>query len=230
MHLEQNKEIYDGPEGPLSSPMVSSEFDIVLGSFKQFSEVINSSLKSQTVFGSLKQLSEVLNSSRKSQAVLGASNSSHQSQIVLALLNNFCFLAILFVISCYFHWLLLIVIKVASKAGLICNMEFLQWMDGPEDGCQQLNLLGSCFRKNKILSYHIIHNTTMVKQDSVVKLSNLVVPSARKESKAAVGYLKSYNRVMPTAWKWMCFLTKGAKEAGLKVVSFERKERSSRPS
>ena len=57
-----------------------------------------------------------------------------------------------------------------------------------------------------------------------------MVPSARKESKAVVGYLKSYNRVMPTAWKWMCFLTEGAKGAGLKVVSFERKERSSRPS
>ena len=62
----------------------------------------------------------------------------------------------------------------------------------------------------------------MVKQDSVVKLSNLVVPSARKESKAAGGYLKSYNRVIPTAWKWMWFLTKGTKGAGLKVVSFER--------
>ena len=31
----------------------------------------------------------------------------------------------------------------------------------------------------------------MVKQDFVVKLSNLVVPSAGKESKAAGGYLKS---------------------------------------
>ena len=31
----------------------------------------------------------------------------------------------------------------------------------------------------------------MVKQDFVVKLSNLVVPSAGKESKATGGYLKS---------------------------------------
>ena len=36
----------------------------------------------------------------------------------------------------------------------------------------------------------------MVKQDSVVKLRNLVVPCARKESKAGCGYLESY-RVMP---------------------------------
>ena len=37
----------------------------------------------------------------------------------------------------------------------------------------------------------------MVKQDSVVKLSNIVVPCAGKESKDDFGYLKSY-RVMPT--------------------------------
>ena len=36
----------------------------------------------------------------------------------------------------------------------------------------------------------------MVKQNSVVKLSNLVVPCAGKESKAGCGYLESY-RVMP---------------------------------
>ena len=32
----------------------------------------------------------------------------------------------------------------------------------------------------------------MVKLDSVVKLSNLVVPCAGKESKAGCGYLESY--------------------------------------
>lgn len=58
----------------------------------------------------------------------------------------------------------------------------------------------------------------MFKQVSVVKLSNLVVPSAGEESKAAGGYLKSYNRVMPAAWKWMSYLTKGTKGAGFKVV------------
>ena len=36
----------------------------------------------------------------------------------------------------------------------------------------------------------------MVKQGSVVKLNNLVVPCARKESKDSRGYLKSY-RVVP---------------------------------
>ena len=36
----------------------------------------------------------------------------------------------------------------------------------------------------------------MVKQDSVVKLRNLLVPCARKENKAGCGYLESY-RVMP---------------------------------
>ena len=36
----------------------------------------------------------------------------------------------------------------------------------------------------------------MVKQDSVVKLSNIVVPRVRKGSKAGCGYLKSH-RVMP---------------------------------
>ena len=36
----------------------------------------------------------------------------------------------------------------------------------------------------------------MVKQDFVVKLSNLVVPCAGKESKAGCGYLESY-KVMP---------------------------------
>ena len=36
----------------------------------------------------------------------------------------------------------------------------------------------------------------MFKQDSVVKLSNLVVPRAEKERKAGDGYVKSY-RAMP---------------------------------
>ena len=36
----------------------------------------------------------------------------------------------------------------------------------------------------------------MVKQDSVVKLSNLVVPCAGNESKAGCGHLESY-RVKP---------------------------------
>ena len=36
----------------------------------------------------------------------------------------------------------------------------------------------------------------MAKQDSVVKLNDLVVSCAGKESKAGCGYLKSY-RVMP---------------------------------
>ena len=36
----------------------------------------------------------------------------------------------------------------------------------------------------------------MVKQDSIVKLSNIMVPCAGKENKAGCGYLKSY-RVMP---------------------------------
>ena len=58
---------------------VFSEFDIVLGCakqfqeiFRQFSEVLNSFPKSQTVVERLKQFSEVSNSSRKSQTVLGS--------------------------------------------------------------------------------------------------------------------------------------------------------------
>ena len=57
----------------------------------------------------------------------------------------------------------------------------------------------------------------MIKQDSLVKLRNLAVPSPGKESKAA-GYLKSYNRAMLAAWKWMRYLTKGTKGAGFKVI------------
>ena len=143
------------------SSEVFSEFDIFLGSVKQFSEVWKSSQKSQTVLGSHKQFSEVSNSSRKSQTVLGASNSSRQSQTVLAPLKQFLFLGDTF---CDLV-LLLIVIKFASEVGLMRNMEFLQCMDDPEDGCQQLNLIGRCFRNNKIINYHIIHNTTIVKQD-----------------------------------------------------------------
>lgn len=45
-----------------------------------------------------------------------------------------------------------------------------------------------------------------------------MVPSAGKESKAASVYLKSYNRAMPAAWKWMRYLTKAPKGAGFKVV------------
>ena len=109
------------------SSEVSNSFwkcQTVLGNLKQFSEVLNSSRKSQTVLGRLKQFSEVLNSSQKSlkqfwevsnssqksqqfsekyQTVLGTSDSSRQSQTVLAPLNNFWFLAILFVIS-WFCW------------------------------------------------------------------------------------------------------------------------------
>ena len=91
---------YDGLKGPLFSSMVSSEgfseFEIVLGSVKQFSEVLNSSQKCQTVFGSVKQFSEVSNSSRKSQTVLGSfkqfsevSNSSRKAQTVLRSLKQF---------------------------------------------------------------------------------------------------------------------------------------------
>ena len=58
---------YDGPGGPLFSSMVScevfSESDIVLGSVKGFSEVLNSSRKSQAVLGTLIQFSKVSNSS-----------------------------------------------------------------------------------------------------------------------------------------------------------------------
>ena len=90
--------LYDGPEGPLFSSMVSYEVflesDIVLrsvkqvkvsrefldssfmcqrvlGSFKQFSDSLNSTRRSQAVFGTLKQFSEFLNSSWNSRTVLG---------------------------------------------------------------------------------------------------------------------------------------------------------------
>ena len=63
--------LFDGPERALFSSMVFQKGQTVLGSLKQFSEVLNSFRKSQTVFGSLKQFSEVLNSSQKSQAVPG---------------------------------------------------------------------------------------------------------------------------------------------------------------
>ena len=53
--------------------------------------------------------------------------------------------------------------------------------------------------------------------------------SAGKESKAAGEYRKSYNRVMPAAWKLMPYLTKGTKGAGFKVVLIG-KRCSSRPS
>ena len=56
-----------------------------------------------------------------------------------------------------------------------------------------------------------------------------MVHSAGKESKAAGGYRKSYNRVMPAAWKLMPYLTKGTKGAGFKVVLIG-KRCSSRPS
>ena len=187
---------YDGLKGPLFSSMVSSEvfseFEIVLGSvkqfsevsnssrrYKQFSEVSNSSRKSQTVLGSFKQLSEVSNSSQKSQIVLIEVSNSSRGIIQFSAVSNcprtlkqllvfgdtFCDLVIL-----------LTVIKFAYEVGLVRNMEFLQCMDGPKEGCQQLNPLEWCF---------IIHNTIMIKQDSLVKLSNLAVPSPGKESKAA---------------------------------------------
>ena len=100
-------EIYDCPEGRLFSSMVSCEVftqsDIVLGSveqfqeiFRQFSEALNSSQKSQTVLRSFEQFSEVLNSSRKIQRVLESfkyfsefSNSSRNCQIVLRSFKQF---------------------------------------------------------------------------------------------------------------------------------------------
>ena len=126
----------------------SQKFERVLRSFKQFSEVTNSSL------GSLKQFSEVSNSSRGLKQFSAVSNCPRTLKQFLLLGDTFCDLV-----------LLLIVIKFASKVGLMRNMEFLQCMDDPEDGCQQLNLIGRCFRNNKIINYHIIHNTTIVKLD-----------------------------------------------------------------
>ena len=119
-----------------------------------FLEVSNSSQKFERVLRSLKQFSEVSNSSRGLKQFSAVSNCPRTLKQFLLLGDTFCDLV-----------LLLIVIKFASKVGLMRNMEFLQCMDDPEDGCQQLNLIGRCFRNNKIINYHIIHNTTIVKQD-----------------------------------------------------------------
>ena len=119
-----------------------------------FLEVSNSSQKFERILRSLKQFSEVSNSSRGLKQFSAVSNCPRTLKQFLLLGDTFCDLV-----------LLLIVIKFASKVGLMRNMEFLQCMDDPEDGCQQLNLIGRCFRNNKIINYHIIHNTTIVKQD-----------------------------------------------------------------
>ena len=119
-----------------------------------FLEVSNSSQKFERVLRSFKQFSEVSNSSRGLKQFSAVSNCPRTLKQFLLLGDTFCDLV-----------LLLIVIKFASKVGLMRNMEFLQCMDDPEDGCQQLNLIGRCFRNNKIINYHIIHNTTIVKQD-----------------------------------------------------------------
>ena len=71
------------------------------------------------------------------------------------------------------------------------------------DECYELNLSGRCFRNNNILSYYINSNKIMVKQDSVVKLSNFVVPCSEKESKADCGFLESYRAMSAYSRKGM---------------------------